>query len=297
MASAPSRVRPRTRGSGIWYLMLLPAVLVLVGLLVIPFIASIGLSFQQIRFAQDAEWVGLANFTRAFADPQFGKALGITLLFTVVGVGIQLVLAWSIALLLWSTVKRASGFVRVLFAIPMLLSPVVVGVVWRVLLNPQYGWLAAVWPGEPLDLLGTPSLALPTMIAVDVWQWTPFLFIIIASALNSVPDEVLEAARLDGASGFRLFRSIIWPLCLPVTLVALLFRILDALKTFDLPFNLTQGGPGTATQTVAVYIYRTAFTRFDQGYGVAMALITTVIITVIALVLLRGIRQSTRSIS
>lgn len=277
--------------------MLLPAVVLLAWLIGYPFISSVLLSFQQARLGRDATWAGLDNFTRMFADSEFYSSMGTTLVFAFSAVTIELVLAWLLALLLWNTLKRWGSLFRMLFTIPMLLSPVVVGVVWRVLLNPQYGWIPALIGDQQLDLLGTPSTALVTMIVIDAWQWTPFLFLIISAGLSGLSDEVLEAAKLDGATGLRLFGQVVFPLTLPVTIVAILFRLLDALKTFDLPFNLTQGGPGNSTQTIAIYLYRQAFTRYDQGYAVAISLIATCLLAAIALSLLGILRRAERKVS
>lgn len=281
-----------------WYVMIVPALALVAWLIAYPFVNSILLSFQKVSLGKAGNsWMGLDNYTRLFQDSELFQAIGTTLVFSVFSVALQLVLAWTLALLLWGTTKRIGSAVRVLFAIPMLLSPVVVGVVWSVLLNPQYGWIPSALHLQTISLLGDPSTALTTLILVETWQWTPFMFLIIAAGLNSIPDDVLEAARIDGSGSFRLFGSIIWPLTLPVTFVALLFRGLDALKAFDLPYNLTGGGPGTATQTMAIYLYRQAFTRFDQGYASAIAMLTTAIMAAVAVVILLLMRRSERKVT
>jgi multiple sugar transport system permease protein len=292
-AAPPKRRRARSLP---WYLMVAPAVGLILWLIVWPFVQSVILGFQKVPVNGAATWVGLRNFTRLFGDGQMWNALWNTIVFTVASVALEIVIAWVLALLLWSTFKRAGSVLRVLFAIPMLISPVVVGILWRVLLDPTYGWIPSILHTGSLSLLGNPSTAMATMIGVEVWQWTPFVFLIIAAGLNSVPEETLEAARMDGAKSWRLFWSIIWPLTLPVTLVAVLFRGLDTLKAFDLPFNLTSGGPGTSTETIALYLYKQAFTYLDKGYASAISLLATVVMAMLAVVVLAFISRAERKL-
>lgn len=291
-------MRQRAYAAAPWYVMVAPAIALIAWLIAYPFVNTVILSFQEARFGSvGTSWVGLDNYVRVFNDGELQQAYVTTAILTVFSVAMQLVLAWALALLLWGTARKVSTVVRVLFAIPMLLSPVAVGVVWTVLLHPQYGWLTAGLGFVNFSPISSPDTALISLILVETWQWTPFMFLIIAAGLNSIPEETLEAARLDGAGPVRLFTSVIWPLTLPVTLVAILFRGLDTLKAFDLPYNLTGGGPGTATQTIAIYLYRQAFTRFDQGYASAIALVTTVLMALVAIIILALMRRAERNVA
>lgn len=293
---APPRAKKRPF-SIVWTLMAIPATAFIAVLIFWPFLQSVVMSFQDVRLGRPAVWVGVENYVRLFADPQAQNAFWVTAVFAVGATALELVLAWSFALLLFNSFKRMNTVFRVLFAIPMMLSPVVVGVVFRILFNPQYGWIPALSGIPELDVLSNPGTALLTMIVVDAWQWTPFLFLIIAAGLASVPEEMLEAARIDGAGPVRIFSNILWPMVLPVTIVGVLFRFLDALKTFDLPYNLTSGGPGNSTQTIAIYLYRQAFTRYDQGYASAISLVTTLALAVVALLLLWYMRRAERNVA
>jgi multiple sugar transport system permease protein len=280
-STGPPRRRARRPSPYCW--MLLPALAVFVGFVIYPLLRTVYLSFTDLDAAGQAKIVGTANYTTLVRDPAFWNSLRVTVVFIVVGVVIELALAWALALLLQGTVSRLGRGLRVVFAVPMTVCPVVIGITWRALLNPQFGWVNALLGTPDRDWAGDPGKALWVLIAVDVWQWTPFMFMLISAGLLSVPEEIREAARLDGAGGVRILRHITFPLLLPVTLIAVLLRTIDATKTFDLPYTLTGGGPGTSTQTIAIFLYRTAFAKFDQGYASAVAVAVTVALTVFAL--------------
>ena len=270
--------------------MLAPAVVVALGLVVFPLGRTIWISFTDQGVRGAGNFIGFANYTRLLTDSGFWNSVGVSFTFIVSTVLLELVIAWCLALLLERTVRGLTPTLRVLFTIPMILSPVIVGVAWRALFNPHFGWINFIFGTPGQDWLGNPDRALWVFILLNAWQWTPFLFLMISAGLLSVPAEVKEAARLDGAGAFRMFRSIVFPLTLPVTLVAVLLRALDATKSFDLPFTLTGGGPGTTTQTVAIFLYRRAFSDFQQGYASAVAVGLTVGLTLIAIAYLRFTR-------
>ena len=284
----------RSRLPSVYFWMIAPAVVVALGLIVFPLGRTVWLSFTNQGVTGAGTWVGFANYTRLLGDSGFWNSVGVSLVFITSTVFLELVIAWCLALLLERTVRGLTPTLRMLFTVPMMLSPVIVGVAWRALFNPHFGWVNAILGTPGQDWLGNPDRALPVLIALNVWQWTPFLFLMISAGLLSVPGEVKEAARIDGAGGFRLFRSIVFPLTLPVTLVAILLRALDATKSFDLPFTLTGGGPGTTTQTVAIFLYRRAFSDWQQGYASAVAVGLTVGLTLIAIIYLRITRAVER---
>jgi multiple sugar transport system permease protein len=287
--------RSRRLSVHIW--MIAPAVAVCLGLVIFPLLRTVYLSFTDLDASGRATWIGFANYTRMLSDPAFWHSLRVTAVFVVVGLALELVLAWTLALLLEKPVSRLSNALRVTFAVPMMLCPVVIGIAWRALLNPGFGWINAILGTPDKDWVGDPGKALWVLIAVDAWQWTPFLFMLISAGLLSIPEEVREAARLDGAHGPRMFRHVVFPMVLPVTLVAILLRTLDATKTFDLPYTLTGGGPGTSTQTIAIYLYREGFAEFDQGFASAIAVTTTAALTVFALVHLWITRRAERRLT
>ena len=182
----------------------------------------------------------------------------------------------------------------------MLLPPVVAAVIWRLIYNPQFGLLngslrsLGINPGN-LTWTNGESTALASVIAVDVWEWTPFVFLLISAALQSLPQESLEAARVDGASSWRIFVDIELPLLRPVLALAVMLRGIDLIRIFDQVFILTQGGPGFATETISLYIYRTAFRFFDFGYAAAMSILLLVVATLFARGLVRQLQPLSRT--
>ena len=276
--------------TGVWWVA--PAVAVLAAMSIYPLIFLVLSGFH----STSDQWT-LHNFTRMAGDRMLGEALFHTALF--VGVALALELTWGLLLaVIVDSVRRGRGFLRTAIMVPMLLPPVVAAVVWRLIYNPQFGLLNGTiraLGGNPSGLTWTSGEggALWSVIAVDVWEWTPFVFLLISAALQSLPLEALEAARVDGASKWRIFVDIELPLLKPVLVLAALLRGMDLIRVFDQVFILTQGGPGFATETISLYIYRTAFRFFDFGYAAAMSLLLLVIATVLA----RGLARQLRSVA
>lgn len=293
MTSTDTRSAPRRprRAPTVYFWLLVPALLVLVALSAFPLIRTVYLSFTSLGAGGAEEFTGLGNYERMLADRRFADSVRVSLLFIVVGISVQLVLAWSLALLLAQRMSRWNNVLRTLFTIPMMLSPVVIGITWRALFNPQFGWVNALLGTGDTDWTGDPAKAIWVLIFVDVWHWTPFMFLLISAGLVSVPDDVKEAARIDGAGSWGLFRYIIFPLTLPVTLVAILLRAIDATKTFELPFTLTSGGPGNATTLLAIYLYKRAFSEFDLGYASSLAVSILLALVLFALAFLWMMRR------
>jgi multiple sugar transport system permease protein len=250
----------------------LPAVLILFALSIYPLIYSIKVSLTSAHGAFSFE-----NFTRLAADRVFATAALQTIVFTAIALVMEFGLGLTLALLV-DSLARAKSFFRAGLLVPMLVPPVVAAVAWRLIFNPQFG----VLNGSLRELgFNTASLlwtggdrsALASVILVDVWEWTPFLFLLLSAGLQAIPPEPLEAARIDGASAWQIFRDVTFPLLRPVILLALLLRAMDLVRIFDQIFILTQGGPGTATETVSLYIYRTAFRFSNFGYAAAMSFV------------------------
>jgi multiple sugar transport system permease protein len=271
-----------------------PAVLLLLGFTIVPLLQTIRLSLFRVKLGRDPTWAGLDNYLRVFTDQFFWISLRNTVSFTVLAVGFELVLGLSLALLLYGEVNRWRSVLRTLFLLPMVLSPVVVGVTWRALLTPEFGWISQFF-GPGISWLADPQLALITLAIVDVWQWTPFVFIILLSGLLSIPVDIFEAARIDGANGWHRFSRIILPSLAPLITIVVLLRAIDAFKIFDLVFNLTQGGPGTSTETLAFYIYRLSFKSYDLGYGAAISMVLSLLVGFLISVFLRFARPARES--
>jgi multiple sugar transport system permease protein len=264
-------------------LLIAPAVAVLITLSVYPLFSLIRSAFQS--GGQDAEWT-LANFARLATDGFFRSALLHTLIYAVGALTLEFGLGLALALLVDRPLRGRNVF-RTLILVPMMLPPVVVGVIWRLMLNPDFGAVNGVLRSagadtEALTWTASPVLAMMSVIAVDVWQWTPFVFLVLLAGLQSIPQEPYEAAKIDGANWWQMFRDVTLPLLRPAMLVALLLRTMDLLRVFDQIFILTEGGPGFATETISLYIYRSAFRFFDPGYAAAMSIVLLVITNVIS---------------
>lgn len=263
------------RDGALPFLLIAPTVAVLLALSIYPLIYAIKVSFQ-VGGGSAARW-SFDNFTRLASDSFFLAALGHTFVYAAVALTFEFLIGLGLALLL-DRPLRGRGLFRALLLIPMMLPPVVVGVVWRLMFNPSFGAIngtlqSAGVPTDNLTWTATPTLALASVIAVDVWQWTPFVFLVLLAGLQAIPQEPYEAAMIDGSSPWQTFRHVTLPLLKPAILIALLLRTMDLLRVFDQIFILTEGGPGFATETVSLYIYRTAFRFSDFGYAAAMSFV------------------------
>jgi multiple sugar transport system permease protein len=265
-------------------LMIAPALILLGGLTLFPTVYMFRAAF--LRVSPDpvapSPFVGLSNFTRMFSDGQFQNSLKNTIVFTVTAVTIEFVLAMGFALLLDRYLRRFS-FLKTIFMIPMMLPPIAVAITWKLIYQPQFGILNEIMYrlGLPqLSWAGDARLALPSIIVADIWEWTPFIFLLMLAGLASLPVEPYEAAEIDGASAWRQFWDLTLPFLKPVIAIALLLRVMDALRLFDLVFILTRGGPAGATETISLYLFKTAFTFTDVGYACALS-ISVLIVTVI----------------
>jgi len=270
-------------------LFLAPAIAVLLALSIYPLIYSITISLQQ-GTAAGVIW-GLGNFTRLLSDNFFLTALAHTFVYAVSALTCEFLLGLGLALLLNKQI-RGRGLFRASLLIPMMLPAVVVGVIWRLMLNPNFGAI-----NETLKQLGintasltwtaSPKLAMLSVIAVDVWQWTPFVFLVLLAGLQAIPQEPYEAALIDGSSRWQTFWHVTLPLLKPSILIVLLLRTMDLLRVFDQIFILTEGGPGFATETISLYIYRTAFRFFDFGYAAAMSFVLLALTNVISAIYIK----------
>ena len=275
------------------YLFLAPAVVMLLALTVYPLIFILHVSVHRLTPAGDV-FVGVRNYARMLQDGFFYRAVAQTLVFAGSALILEFLLGLALALLLDSEI-RARGFWRALFLLPMILPPVVVAVIWRLIYNPNFGVLNGILRLFGLDTrrwtwLAHPVLALPCVILVDVWEWTPFMFLILLAGLQGIPQEPYEAARLDGANAWQTFFHITLPLLIPAILVALLLRTMDLLRIFDQIFILTQGGPGFATETVSLYIYKTAFRFYDFGYAAVLSIVLLAVTMVLCRLYLRFLK-------
>lgn len=275
------------------FLLLAPTLFVLLALSIYPLIYAVRVSLQT-GMGDNAHW-SMESFTRLFSDSFFLSALTHTLIYAVAALTCEFLLGLALAVLLNVEIRGRNLF-RAALLVPMMLPPVVVGVVWRLMLNPNFGAINGTLKGfglntESLTWTASPRLAFLSVIAVDVWQWTPFVFLILLAGLQAIPQEPYEAAVIDGSSAWQTFRYITLPLLKPAILIVLLLRTMDLLRVFDQIFILTEGGPGFATETVSLYIYRAAFRFGDFGYAAAMSFVLLIVTNSISLVYIRLLQR------
>lgn len=268
-----------------------PALTVLAALSIYPLLYLIKVSLT------DARGFTLAHYARLFQDRLFTVAAAQTVLYALTALTLEFFLGLALALLV-DSLTHGRGLVRVSLLAPMLLPPVVAAVIWRLIYNPEFGVLNGMlrqlgFRTANLTWTSGRTSAMLSVILVDVWQWTPFMFLLLTAGLQAIPAEPLEAARVDGAGYWRRLVDVIFPLLKPTMLLALLLRAMDLLRIFDQIFILTQGGPGSATETVSLYIYRTAFRFSNFGYAAAISFVGLVITTLAARTLMRLMRATT----
>ena len=255
---------------------MLPALVLLAALSIFPFLFIVWMSFNEVSpiGGLSFEFVGLENWVNQFTDPDVLSSWKISGVYFVATVGLEMILGIAIALLVHEIVWGKNLAISLLL-MPMFIAPVIVGLLGRFLVDPTYGLYA--WVLETTDLythniLGSKGSALAAVILMDVWEWTPLIIIIVLAGLASMPEEVLEAAMVDGANYWQRLRHMVLPFISGVVIVALLIRSMDAIRYFDIIFITTNGGPADATKIIPIRLYETAFRFFDLGYAAAIGL-------------------------
>jgi multiple sugar transport system permease protein len=280
-------------GSGHFkYLLIAPAVLILLAFGLFPFLYSVVVSFQKLSLLdQYTDFQGLLNYRRLLNDQRLWNAVLHTVGIAAVALPLQLVLGLLLAhhFLAERPLKRL--FVALLI-IPSVISPMVAGSMWRLMFDDRYGPINQMigWVlGEHVSILWTiqAAWAYPAIIVCDVWEWTPFMFIILLAALSNVDGEQLDAAAIDGANAWQSFRYVSLPAIWPVMMIALLIRGLDLIRLFDIVWQLTRGGPGSATETISIYMFVRGFQEFETSYTGAMVVVLLVLFTIALVVSLK----------
>jgi multiple sugar transport system permease protein len=276
------------------YLTIGPAVLVLLLIGIFPLVYTLIVSFQHITMmTEDTSFSGVINYARLFRDPRLWSALVHTAIFTALALPIELVLGMAMALLFLDRMPGRQIFIALL-VLPTVISPIVAGATWRLLFDNRFGpinqILGWLW-GEPVAALWTvnPALVYPAIVLCEVWQWTPFMFLILLAALSNVDQSQIEAAEIDGAGYWRVFFRIVLPAIRPVLAIVLLIRALDLVRLFDIVWALTQGGPGTMTETISIYTYVLGFQQFETSYTAAIAVLIIVILSALVIWALKRI--------
>ena len=301
MVGRPAKVKRaiQTR-KGFPWILLAPALVVLALLGLFPFVYALRIAAFNISISKPylpKLFVGLAQYADLVRDPNFLNALRVTIMYTVEAVFIQFWAGLGIALLFRRRLAL-KGLFRVCILVPMVITPVVVGLMWRFLLYPHAG-VVTYYVRRIAELLGVaapqflanPRLALQTLIWIDIWEWTPFMFLILHAGLSSLPSEPFEAAMVDGASKWHIFRTITMPLLKQSILIALLIRTMDAFRTFDTIFVLTEGGPGNSTETLNIFLTHLGFKFFYTSKASAMSLIMLVMIIAMSFAFIKILRK------
>lgn len=272
-------------------LMLMPATILLVGLTLFPFIVSFMLSFTDYSLLRPGQtkFIFLDNYIELMKTDEFWIALRVTVVFTVLAVFVQVVLGVVIATLLHNENTNIS-FLRTMYLLPLAITPIAATFTFRLMFNPSLGvlnYFMKLLGFEPQAWLASPSTALFSLILVDTWQWTPFILLICLGGLASLPNEPFEAAKVDGASSWQIFIKITVPMLYPFIGLALLFRSIDAFKTFDIIYVLTSGGPGILTRTLNLYAFKHGIEFLSMGYAGSIAIVMLIITIVVAQIFLR----------
>jgi len=281
--------------SRIKHLFVVPGIIWVLCFTVFPLLYSLRLSLMQAKMGTPERFIWFKNYARAFSDYRVWDSAKVTLFFVVCSVVLTVTLGLGLALLFHRPLRGQRLF-RSLFTMPMFTAPIALGYLGLTIFHEEVGavntvlralgvvglphWFSAVWPAR---------LAI---VLVDVWQWTPFCFLVLLAGLSALPEEVYEAAVLDTSSGFDVFRYVTLPLLSPVLFTVTILRMVEAFKVLDIPFSMTSGGPGAATQTYSFYIYLTGLRNFNQGYASAMAYILLILMLIIAMVFFRRMRQN-----
>lgn len=279
------------------YLMPAPAVIAILGMMIFPLVYTLWLSFHS-WFASSPKgplFVGLENYYKLVVDDtRFQGAFGRTIVFTVLAVGLQTILGIAMALV-FNEEFRGRGIFRSLFLLPMMATPVAVSLVWLMMYDPTSGLLNYLLSlvGQPPSLwVADSSLALLCLVVVDSWKWTPLIMLIVLAGLSALPSDPYESAVIDGANPAQLFWHITLPLLRPTIMVAILFRSIDALKTFDSIFVITKGGPVYASETLNIYSFIQAFEYFNMGYSSALLMIFFALVMGVSILFMRLRRVS-----
>jgi multiple sugar transport system permease protein len=271
-----------------------PAVLVMAAACLYPVISAFQLGFYDWSMGtpwSSAKWVGFDSFISAFSNPRVWSSLWTTLQFAAIAVTAEMVLGIALALALEHPVRGMSIF-RTLFILPMMIAPIAVGLAWRYMFDAQFGLINAVlalFGVAAKGWLSDPSLAFAAIVIADVWQWTPFVFIMMVAALANIDGAVMEATRIDGANWWQATFLVKLPMVMHVIAITLMMRLIDAFRVLEVIYVLTFGGPGDSTEILALHIYKTAFV--GQQLGVASA-ISVLLLIVVALLSLAALRLS-----
>ncbi len=275
-----------------------PGILWVLAFTIFPLLFSLRLSFFHARLGRPQEFIWLGNFGRAFADYRFWSVLWVTIFFVIVNVALTVLIGLVLALLVSRPLRKplkGQRAIRAFFTMPLFTAPIALGYLGLTIFHEEIGAVNTVI--KALGFVNLPAwfsdpwLARFAISIVDVWQWTPFCFLVILAGLQSLPDEIYESAALDTSSGWDVFRHLTLPLIGPVLFTVTILRMVETFKLLEIPFSMTSGGPGMATQTYSYYIYLTGLRNFNTGYASALAYILLAIMLIISIFFFKRLRQ------
>lgn len=275
-------------------LLILPIILLFTGLTVFPFLYMIYMSVHDYDLSKSAEWnfIGLRNYTNIFKDELAIASVNFTALLIFIALPIEMVLGMFIAWLFRDMVGEK--IIRSTTLLPMMVPPVVAGIAWKMLFNYNFGplnYFLSLIGIEKLSWLGSEIYARTGLIIIDVWQWAPFIFLVIYSGLMSIPNELVDAAKVDGANPFKVLIRVEMPILMPLISTVLIIRMIDILKLFDIVFMVTWGGPGHATHSFSYYIYKVGLSYgWNVGYASALSILLLIVVIILVNILMRILR-------
>lgn len=297
MSAAGTAKKPQLGDRGFKYQLIAPSIFILLLIGIFPLVYLLIVSFQGITMMDnDTSFHGLRNYAALFSDTRLWEALLHTLFFTAIALPLELILGLLMAQLFIDHLPGRQVFVALL-VLPVVIAPIVSGATWSLMFDNRFGPINQIigWlTGEEATLLWTisPDLVYPAILVAEVWQWTPFMFLLLLAALSGVDKSQLEAASIDGAGYWRIFFRIILPAIWPVMAVAILIRGLDLFRLFDIVWALTRGGPGTMTETISMFTYVKGFQQFETSYTAAVALIIIILLSLVVFLALRRVGLS-----
>ena len=287
--TAPPQWRPIS-----YWPFVIPAMIVVLAVIIFPWVYTIWRSLHEWKVGSQPAFVGFANYLRLPTDARFVESIWHTLVYTALSVLLPLILG-TLAAVIFNTKFPLRGFFRGLFILPMMATPVAIALVWTMMFHPQLGilnYLLSLVGLPPSLWVFHPATAIPALVMVETWQWTPLVMLIVLGGLSAIPSEPYESAQIDGATPWQTFRQISLPMIMPFLFIATMIRMIDAVKSFDIIFAITQGGPGSATETINLYLYSVAFVYYDVGYASAIVVVFFALIVALAGALLH-LRQRT----
>ncbi|WP_414475411.1 carbohydrate ABC transporter permease [Microvirga sp. M2] len=289
---APPRGAPSQK---VYWPFVIPALLTVGSVIVFPWAFTVWMSLHEWNVGGTRQFTGLANYARLATDERFITSIGHTLFYTILAVVLPLIFG-TLAALIFNTRLPFRGVLRGLFVMPMMATPVAIALVWTMMFHPQLGvlnYLLSLVGIGPQGWVFNSATVIPSLVLVETWQWTPLVMLIVLGGLAAIPLEPYESAAIDGANALQRFRYITLPMIAPFLMVAVIIRTIDALKSFDIIYAITQGGPGTASETINLYLYSVAFAYYDVGYGSAIAVVFFALVIALSLLMLH-LRQRTK---